>query len=99
MSTPHAFVRTQLKTPKLVNYLEKIQALQEKKPNAFNVQYDGQRFEGVKMTAFDLTTDPTKVTFTHNAVDYEFLLADIQILKRIRSRKYLFEVKVLTVVS
>lgn len=94
---PHGFVRSQL-SHKLPDLLVKIEDLKVKKPNAFNVEFGSLRFPGLKMTAFDLTTDPTKVTFTFNAVNYEFLLTDIQIIQRMRSRKYLFKVKVLTTV-
>ena len=98
MSAPNAFIRSKLSTPKLADYLKKVEDLKAKKPNAFNVQSATLRIAGNKITAFDLTTDPTKVTFTADAVNYEFLLTDIQIVQRLRSRKYLFVVKVLTVV-
>lgn len=94
---PHGFIRSHL-GHKLAALLVKLSALYPVKKNCFNVDFKGAKFEGKLMTALDLTTDPTKVTFTYNAVNYEFLLSDIQIVKRVRSRKYLFEVKVLTVV-
>lgn len=99
MSLPNSFVRSKIKnTAHFAALLAKIEALQAKKQNAFNVYYGSDRLMGVDMTALDLTTDPTKVTFTHGGVDYEFLLTDIKIVKRIRTRKYVFVVNVLTIV-
>lgn len=95
----NGFIRSKIKdTVKFAELLAKIEDLKTKKPNAFNVEAASNRFKGEDMTAFDLTTDPTKVTFSHGGTDYEFLLADIQIVQRLRSRKYLFKVKVLTIV-
>jgi hypothetical protein len=102
MSAPRTndFVRSKLKeTAKVAALLAKISALQAGKPNAFNVDFNGKRFFGEKMSNLDLTTDPTKITFTYEAVNYELLLSDIKIIKRIRCRKYMFKTKVLTNVT
>jgi hypothetical protein len=99
MSQTHGFLRSKLKEPaKVTTLLLKIEAIVAKKPNAFNVDFKGLPFYGEKMSNLDLTTDPTKITFTYDAVDYELLLADIKIVQRIRSRKYKFKTNVLTVV-
>jgi hypothetical protein len=99
MSQTHGFLRSKLKEPaKVTALLLKIAAIAAKKPNAFNVDFKGELFFGEKMSSLDLTTDPTKITFTYDAVNYELLLADIKIVQRIRSRKYKFKTNVLTVV-
>ena len=99
MLRPNGFVRSKIKNEtSFAQLLAKIEALKEKKPNAFNVDFGSDRFKGEDMTAFDLSTDPTKASFSHGGQDYEFLLTDIKIVKRIRSRKYLFVVKDLTIV-
>ena len=99
MSQTHGFLRSKLKEPaKVTALLLKIEAIAAKKPNVFNVDFAGQLFFGEKMSSLDLTTDPTKITFTYDAVNYELLLADIKIVQRIRSRKYKFKTNVLTVV-
>lgn len=93
------FLRSKLKQPaKLSALLNKVEAILAGKPNAFNVESPEGRFAGEKMSNVDLTTDPTKVTFTYDAIDYEFLLSDISIVDRIRSRKYKFKVKAVSVV-
>lgn len=95
----NGFIRSKIKdAPHFAKFLLKLKDIKTKKPNAFNVDYGSTRFSGEKMTAFDLTTDPTKVTFSSDGVDYSFLLTDIQIVKRLRSRKYTFKVNVLTIV-
>lgn len=99
MSQTNGFIRSKLKsTAHFAALLLKIEGIVADKPNAFNVDYAGQKFKGEDLTALDLTTDPTKITFTHDAVDYELLLADVKIVKRLRSRKYMFKTNVLTVV-
>lgn len=78
--------------------ITKIAALQAKKPNSFNVDFKGLRLVGEKMTNVDLTTDAAKITFTYDGVNYELLKADITIVKRLRTKKYLFKTNVLTAV-
>ena len=98
MSQTHGFVRSKLKdAPKLAELVDKVEAIYAKKSNAFNVHYQAQKLSGESMTSLDFS-DPTKISFTSGGVDYEFLLADIAIVKRVRSRKYVFKVNVLTVV-
>lgn len=95
----HAFYRSKLKQPvKLDALIAKIAALVTGKKNAFNVDYKGAKFYGENMTNLDFTTTPTKITFTYNSVNYELLKTNIKMIKRIRSRKYMFETNVLTVV-
>lgn len=48
--------------------------------------------------ACNLTGDVTKITFTYDGVNYQLLRSDIQIIKRVRSRKYVAHTNVLTVV-
>lgn len=48
--------------------------------------------------ACNLTGDSTKITFTYEGVNYQLLLSDIKIAKRIRSRKYVFHTDKLTVI-
>jgi hypothetical protein len=91
-----SFLRSQLQNEeKVAKLLEKIAFIYSGKPNAFNVDFKGQRFLGEKMSNLELTADPTKVTFTYEGVDYELMLADVLIAKRIRSRKYSFKTNVL----
>lgn len=96
---PNNFIRSKIKnTTHFAKFLAKLSVMKAKKHNAFNVEYHGTVFHGEAMTAFDLTTDPTKVSFSHGGLNYEFLLADIKIVIRLRSRKYKFKVNVLTIV-
>jgi hypothetical protein len=95
----NGFIRSKIKdTVHFAKFLAKLSLMTAGKPNAFNVDFQGNRFHGEFMTAYDLTTDPTKVTFSHGGFNYEFLLADIQLVRRLRSRKYTFKVNVLTIV-
>lgn len=99
MSMTNGFIRSKLKNPsKVDNLITKISALVEKKPNAFNVDFKGQKFEGILMSDLDFS-DPTKITFTYGAADYELLIADIKIVKRIRTKKYVFKTNILTDVT
>ena len=52
-----------------------------------------------KMTNVDLDGDPTKITFTFDGADYELALSDIKIVKRLRTKKYMFKTNVLTDVT
>lgn len=95
----NGFVRSKIKdTAHFAKLLAKIAGIKAKKPNAFNVDYQGTKFSGELMTAYDLTTDPTAITFSYDGVDYSFLIADLQLVKRIRCRKYVFKVNVLSIV-
>jgi hypothetical protein len=92
-------MRSKLKSLELLlKQLTKIEGLSELKANALNFESNGVRYLGSDITAFDLTSDEDKITFTHNAINYEILKSDLTIIKRIRSRKYLIEAKVITVV-
>ena len=98
MSQTHAFVRSKLKeAAEVTKLVDKVEGIYAVKSNAFNVYFKSQRFFGETMTSVDFS-DPTKISFTSGGVDYEFLLADIQIVQRVRSRKYVFKVNVLTTV-
>jgi hypothetical protein len=102
MSAPRTndFMRSKLKdAPKFAAVLQKISALYVKKNNCFNVDFKGTVFFGEKMTNLDLTTDPTKITFTYGATNYELLLSNVKLAKRLRCRKYMFKTNVLTVVT
>jgi hypothetical protein len=90
-----SFLRSKLQSDeKVAKLVEKISSLHPKKSNVFNVDFKGQRFFGEKMDDLDFS-DPTKITFTYEEKDYELLLADVTIAKRIRSRKYMFKTNVL----
>ena len=96
---PNNFVRSQIKdTAHFKKLLVKIAGIKGVKKNAFNVDFGSTRFHGEDMTAFNLTSDPTMITFSAGGLNYSFLLTDIKIVKRIRTRKYLFVVNVLTIV-
>lgn len=98
---PNSLIRSKLKNASyLAAFIQKVKDIYSRgKKNVFNVEtIEGQRLFGIDMTALDLDGDPSKITFTHNAVDYEFLLSDIQAIFKMRSRKWLFKVKVLTVI-
>lgn len=95
----NAFIRSKIKnTEQFAKLLAKISGIKSQKPNAFNVDYQGNRFVGESMTVFDLTTSPTAITFTSGGLNYSFLIADLQLVKRIRYRKYVFKVNVLSIV-
>lgn len=96
-----SFLRSKLKqSEKVAALLLKIEGIVATgKTNAFNVDFAGQKLNGVDMSNLDLTTDPTKITFTHNSLDYELALSDLKIVKRVRSRKYVFHTNVLTDVT
>lgn len=96
MSNFQDFYRSKAKekAPKVV---EKIHSLYPRKMNSFIVEHDKKRMVSEKMTGVDFS-DPTKVSFTYDSVNYEFLVADVVFIKRVRTKKYLLRVSVLTIV-
>jgi hypothetical protein len=97
MSQPNAFIRSKLQDPAyLAKILTKIEGLYASKSNSFNVYYGFQKFHGEHMTLVDFSV-PGQISFTYDAVAYTFLVTDIKIVKKIRARKYVFKVNVLTV--
>ena len=100
MSLSQGFFRSRLKDDdEVAKLIAKVAFLQAKKPNAFNVDFKGQKMTGDKMTNVDLDGDPTKITFTFDGADYELALSDIKIVKRLRTKKYMFKTNVLTDVT
>lgn len=96
MSQPNAFIRSKLQDPTyLAKILAKIEGLYAIKSNAFNVYYGFQKFHGEHMTLVDFSV-PGQISFTYDAVPHTFLIADIRIVKKIRARKYVFKVNVLS---
>lgn len=95
----NGLIRSKIKnTQQFAALLLKISGIKASKPNAFNVEYQGNKFAGELMTAYDLTTNPLAITFSHGGFNYSFLIADLQLVKRIRCRKYVFKVNVLSIV-
>ena len=75
--------------------VEKVHSLYPRKLNSFIVEHDKKRMVSDKMENVSFS-DPTKVTFTYESVNYSFLVADIVFIKRVRTKKFLFRVSTLT---
>lgn len=80
------------KAPKVV---EKVHSLYPRKMNSFIIEHDKKRMFSEKMENVSFS-DPTKITFTYESIDYSILVADIVFIKRVRTKKYLLRVKTLT---
>ena len=66
MPVSNNFIRSKIKdTAKFALTLAKISGIKAQKPNAFNVDYNGNRFHGELMTTYNLTSNPTKITFSY----------------------------------
>jgi hypothetical protein len=66
MPASNGFIRSKIKdSVKFAQTLVKISGIKSQKPNAFNVDYNGNRFHGELMTAYNLISDPTKITFSY----------------------------------
>lgn len=72
---------------KIKSLLEKIKGLVRNKKNAINFQIDGKRIGGESIT--DLKIEDEKISFVFREDAYDFLVDQVGMIKRLRSRKYM----------
>lgn len=73
---------------KVKEALLKMKGLFSSKPSCLHVEINGKRISGSEMKDCEISEDGLK--FTYGGNDYDFSLAEIYMMKRLRTRRYCF---------